>query len=364
MADVLATLEADPSPDRRRKDTKSALRRLGRVLRRSPVDVPADPERLRPLLAKATPAGVGMSKACWSRVRSLTHAALRDCGLDIMPGRDVIDRSAAWCTVVETLPTKTLRLGLSRFVSHCSRQGIEPDEVCDQTFEDWRHALQTRNLKIDATTAYRLAVTHWNRAVASTPTLPRTLISLEPHSRFYSLEWRAFLPSFTTDVEAFLTASAETDEFAEHNARPVRSSTIELRRRQLRQLASVCVANGVPIEQLTGLGVLVGHGKAVLKAEHARQGKPTVSLGAKAWLLCVIARHWVKDPQAADTLRDIARRLSVKQKGMTPRNRDLLRQFDLRENVQALLNPPDKVVRRAQAARRDRPPRPSMSCTP
>lgn len=82
LADVLATLEADPAPDRRRRDTKSAIRRMGRVLRRPPVDLPADPARLRPLLAKATPAGVGMSKACWSRVRSLVHAALRDLGID------------------------------------------------------------------------------------------------------------------------------------------------------------------------------------------------------------------------------------------------------------------------------------------
>ena len=353
LADVLAILEGNTSCERRHRDMKSALRRMGAVLRRPLVDIPADPAQLRPLLAKATPASVGMSKACWSRVRSLTNAVLRDLGIDIMPGRDVGARSPAWRAMADRLPNRNLQHGLSRFISHCSREGIEPHQVTAATFESYRAALARRSLKGEPEKAYRLTVALWNKAVAAVEEWPRVLVELKAHPRFYSLEWSDFPASFVADVEAFLIASGSTDELADDYVRAVRPGTTALRRRQLRQLASMLVASGMPIGQLESLAVLVepANAKAVLKAERARQGQSSVSLGGKTWLLCVIARRWVKNAKAADELRKIACRLTSKQKGMTERNRDLLRQFDVKGNVTALLGLPDKVFRRAQAAK-------------
>ena len=65
----------------------------------------------------------------------------------------------------------------------------------------------------------------------------------------------------------------------------------------------------------------------------------------------MIARRWVKNTKAAEELRAIAGRLTSKQKGIAERNRDLLRQFNVQGNVEALLTLPDKVFRRAQTAK-------------
>ena len=194
-------------------------------------------------------------------------------------------------------------------------------------------------------------VSCWNKAVAATPVWPQLTIELKAHPRFYSLEWAASPESFVADVEAFLTKAANRDEFSDDYAAAVRPGTVELRRRQLRQLATVCVASGVPAETLTGLSVLVDRGKDVLNAERGRQGKRSVSLGHKAWLLRVVAKYWVKDMKAAAALKEVAGRLNVKQKGMTERNHDLLRQFDLPDNVTALLGLPGKVARRAATSK-------------
>ena len=97
----------------------------------------------------------------------------------------------------------------------------------------------------------RTPVRVWCRAWSS------LTIELKAHPRFYSLEWSAFPKSFVADVEAFLADAGSRDEFADDYAKAVSPGTIELRRRQLRQLATVCVESCVAPERLTDLSVLV-----------------------------------------------------------------------------------------------------------
>jgi integrase len=66
-----------------------------------------------------------------------------------------------------------------------------------------------------------------------------------------------------------------------------------------------------------------------------------------ARVLTALARHWVKvDGDHLEQLRKICSRLEVRQKGMTAKNRDRLRQFDDRSNIQALLTLPQRVLAR------------------
>ena len=117
---------------------------MGEALHRPLIDIPADPAQLRGLIAAASRASIGMSKARWSRVRSLTLAALRDLGIDMMPGRDIGGLSAAWKALADHLPTKASRHGLSRFMSRCSRRGVEPMDVGLETFEEFEAALKQK----------------------------------------------------------------------------------------------------------------------------------------------------------------------------------------------------------------------------
>jgi integrase len=357
LADVLARLEAVPSRERRAVEMKSAIRKMGEVLRRSLIDTPADPAELRVLIAAASPASVGMSKERWSRVRSLTLAALRDLGVDIMPGRDIGGFSDAWKAMAAELPTKALRTGLSRFMSYCTRCGIEPSDASVEVFDAFHGALNSKSLRANPEAVYRSTVRRWNEAVGSVEGWPQVLVPLETHPHFYSLTWDSFPPDFVADVEAFLTKSGnrdELDELDDDYVSSVKPSTVALRRRQLRQLASVLVASGFPVDNVTALSVLVepANALAALRFQRARQGGSiTTSLEQQAWLLCTIARHWVKSSGEAAELSVIAGRLKAKQKGMTERNRTRLRQFDLDSNLAALLHLPATVL--SQARRED-----------
>jgi hypothetical protein len=302
-----------------------------------------------------------MTKERWSRVRSLTLAALRDLGVDMMPGRDVGGVSPAWKDLRERISVTSVRLGLSRFMSFCTRNGIEPDAVAVDSFEAFSISLKTRSLKTNPEALYRATVQFWNRAAETVSGWPQVQISVERHPRFYSLDWNAFPPSFVADVEAFLTSSGSDDAFAEDYVRAMSPKTVELRRGQLRQMATSLVHSGFDIAELTSLAVLVepANGNASLRQQRDRDGgKTTPWLAQKAWLLSVIARHWVKRPAHADELRELAKRLPSKQSGMTARNRLRLRQFDVPKNVQALLASvvgPRETSSRTAGIGRDRP---------
>jgi integrase len=354
LADVQARLQANPSRERRHVEMKSAIRKMGEALHRPLIDIPADPAQLRGLIAAASRASIGMSKARWSRVRSLTLAALRDLGIDMMPGRDIGGISPAWKALADQLPTKALRIGLSRFMSNCARRGIEPCDVSSATFEEFDVFIKGKSLWQKPDVIYRGTVRRWNAAAEAVPGWPQTPIPLAAHAHFYSLGWTEFPASFTADVEAFLFHAANQDELCELDedyVSSVKQSTVNLRRRQLRQLASVLVASGFPIEKLTSLAGLTEpeNAKSALRYQRGRQGgETTVSLVQMAWLLCTVARHWVKDRDHAEALRVIAGRYKLKPKGMTDRNRSRLRQFDHKPNQDALLHLPATVMSQAK----------------
>jgi integrase len=358
LADVLAWQERKPSRGRRHTEMKRALRKMGEALRGSLADIPADATALRKLIAAVSPAAVGMSKAEWSRARSLVLACLRDAGLDLMPGRDVGGASPTWRARLEQLHSKAQRVGMSRFASHCTRKGIEPDDVCPETFDGFLIALRTKSLHKKPEVAYRCATRRWNEAVKTVPGWPQVLITLAADPRRYSLPWEDFPPSFVLDVEASLARSENPDVFAKDYSRPVKPRTVVIRRMQIRELASMLVASGFPVERITSLAVLVDTANATAALMQHRthnDGVVTPSIGQKAWLLHTIAKYWVKSEQDAAELGKLAGRLSDKPKGMIPRNRERLRQFDLGANVDRLLQLPGRVLEEAQADERCTP---------
>lgn len=352
LGEVLESLLSKPSPDRRLTEMKSALRKFGEAIRKPLSDIPAEPQALRDLMRTVVPAAAGLTKERWSRIRSLVSASLRDLGCDLQPGRDVCGHSPAWKALAASLPTRAGRHGLSRFMSFCTRKGLEPPDVTAATFEDFHKDLERRSLQLKPDTTWRMTVRHWNRGVDEVAGWPHRPIKISRAARYYSLEWDVFPPSLVQEVEAFLGHTGSEDEFSDDYVRAVRPATIRLRRRQLRQISSLLVLSGFPPERLTGLSVLVDieNAKAALKHHHTRSaGSTGVYLSQQAWLLKTIAQYWLRDSQNAQALAELAKRLGGRPKGMTARNRARLRQFDLRENKLALLRLPSKVF--SEAAR-------------
>ncbi|MCS6625398.1 site-specific integrase [Roseibacterium beibuensis] len=353
LRELLDLLEAEPVKDRKVVETSWAINQVALLLRKPLQNIPTEPVLLRPLIKAATPASLEITPARWSRLKSLLAFGLRRYGIELQPARDVAGHAPAWKTLASIAPDRACLMALSRFMSFCSRAGILPDAVTEQVFADFTEALQNRSLHHEPSVISRKAISSWNRAVATVPEWPQTAIPLERHSRFYSFAWAEFPASFGKDVEDYLAQCAVTDIWSEHSKKASRPKTIELRRKQLRQLASLLALSGLPIEEITSLAVLtkLANARAALKHQEARKnGVVPRSLAEHAWLLGTIARNWTKDPVSAEALGNLALRLQTAPREMTERNTTRMRQFKVQANVDALLTLPARVFAEADGA--------------
>lgn len=341
-----ARLRSVKPETRKSADMRSALRTVGKVLDLPLEQIPTDPAKLGLLLNEALPMVAAVSPARWSRVKSLTLSALVTAGSEVLPGRDMQGLSPLWQTLVDHLPDKRSKIGLSRVLSYFSREGVNPKDVTAEHLEAFGEALKARSLRTDPVQAYRSTVRIWNRVAASVQEWPQVTLELEPDCRRYALPREQFPPSFWADVEEFQANSANPDPFSDNYCPAVRPSTLDARRKQIHQVASALVATSFPIERVSGLQVLVQPVNARAALRHLlerRAGKKGEHLEGQARLLVTIARHWVRDNVAADALVRMSKGLHVKKEGMTPRNRERLRQFDLPQNVDALIGLPLRV---------------------
>ncbi len=331
---------------RKTSDMRSALKTVGKVLGVPLKQIPTDPEKLGVLLNEALPMVASVSPARWSRVKSLTLSALVSAGSEVLPGRDLQGLSPLWQALVDPLPDKRSKVGLSRMLSHFSRQGISPKDVTAEHLEAFEGVLKARSLRANPVQTYRSTIRIWNRLATSIEGWPQVTLELEPDRRRYALPREQFPPSFWVDVEQFQANAINPDPFSDNYCPAVRPSTLEVRRKQIHQVASALVATGYPIEHVTSLKVVIQPDNARAALRHLlerREGESGVHLEAQARLLVTIARHWVRDTDAADALARMSKGLHVKRAGMTPRNRERLRQFDLPQNVDVLINLPLRI---------------------
>jgi integrase len=83
-----------------------------------------------------------------------------------------------------------------------------------------------------------------------------------------------------------------------------------------------------------------------------RGGTSSSAIEDMATALKAVAKHYVKlDAAALEAMTAIIRRVSVKKRGMTPKNRERLRAFEDREKILALLRLPARLMREAAASR-------------
>lgn len=341
FAELERRLRAAQPNDRKNADMRSALRTTGKVLNLPLERISTAPAELSPLLANASPLAAQVSPARWSRVRSLVLQALVAGGADVLPGRDLQGLSPLWADLADQLPNKRTRVGLTRLLSYFSREGISPKEVTAADIEAFGQALEAKSLRRKPVQTYRTTVRLWNSV--NLPGWPAVRVELEANPRLYARPWEEFPTTFLQDVENFHANASDPNPFREHFSRPVRPATRDARHKQIRQVASALVASGFPIEDIKDLKVLTRPANAEAALRHLlgrRNGKLGEHLEAQARLLQTIASHWVRDQQAADAIGRMSVGLHVKKTGMTAKNRFRLKQFDLQENVRALLRLP------------------------
>lgn len=351
LADVLAAVQTADLPHRQRQELASALRTVGRALDRPLERIQADPRHLAPRLKVIAPRAIGMSPRSWNNIRHRTRKAL-SLVRPMSPGRHTNPLTPSWDALWRPLESRRLKISLSRFVRRCSSAGIEPEAVSETTFTEFRDHLDDALLR-HPDAVFAELVRGWRAAQKTVEGWPMVNITIPDRRDHWTLPWSAFPTSLRQDADAWLDRLAGRDLLEEAPFRPVRPGTLERREWQLRAFATALVLRGRDPATITCLKDLVeieAYREGLRFFLERSGGKSTTAIVDFAGAMRAIARHHLRlDKDHLD--RMTTKRLSIGRRGLTEKNRKLLRQFDNPDNIAALLDLPEKLIGTASGNR-------------
>ena len=327
--------------DTSRRNLASSIRRIAKLQNVS-LRIRADFVTLRRLLAgKAMPPTV--SKGRWANIRSeVTFALTRYNAPRRAPLKK--DLSPNWLEARESLTEPKLVLGLSRLIHWCSRDHIPPEDVDNTVMARFHDHLREGTLIVKPNHIFRQTCKMWNDACNSVSGWPGSLVTLPSFRNLVSLPLDRFPASFAADIGAFERWAGGTDLSADDLRKPLRATTIAHRPLQYRRFASAMVGVGRPIEEFSGLAVLLDRtwfGRT-MQAELERlqkdwcrdnpeQPEPPPSFSSlqeMAGALLALGRHYVKmSPEQLSHVEKVRKRLKTRPRGFTAKNRERIRQF-------------------------------------
>lgn len=348
------------SPTRRR-DLKSAIRAVARLVGKTPEAAPANINWLHVRLKRIHPAEHGIKMKTFQNIKSdaLKALELTGCSRD---RKDWLARpSVAWAELLTSIPDKHDRWKLTQLAQYCSAHEVVPSAIKDAHVIELRTALIEESFVNRPEHIAANAVKSWNRLKDQITGWPQiTLAPPPPKKEPWTFPLEAFPESFLRDVDRWCHRLAHPDLLeGDGPVKPLRPKTIAHRRFQIREAASALVHSGLPMRDITSLAVLVDldNLKRALRWMMGRfDNKPTEAIKGVAICLQAIATHHVKVSQEAlTTIKGIVARLGRDADGLREKNRQRLLQLDDPMNMAKLLHLPARLVAEAERQHQIRP---------
>lgn len=218
----------------------------------------------------------------------------------------------------------------------------------DAVTEDFLDWLRDETFVKRPEVVHRRCLVLWNKCNTTIAGWPELKLAIPNNRATYCVPWNSVPASLREDVEAWLRHLADADPMSlDGPAWPARPATIIARRFQVRQVISALVRRGHDINKFETLRDLVEPpvAKEALRFFYERNGKNKSSqVAGLAAVVFMIAKHWCKlEGGQLDQLALLKRNLAYRLKGMTSKNRERLRQFTERRNIEALIYLPQKI---------------------
>lgn len=304
FADVMARLLSDTAlPATRRRDLLSSVRCLIQLMEVEPTTTPASLGAIRARLRRFHPAQANVSKKRFANIKADVAFALRHLGVTSSTLRNGKGLGPAWQVLWASVEDEQTRWKLSRLFRFCSASNVEPDEVSDATIEELLRALIDESFVKDPEATIRQTIYAWNLAGKETEGWPPQLLSKRKSRReAWTIPLTAFPDSFQRDVDAWLRHLSGDDPLADDGVpRPLRPATLDHRAYQIRNFAAALVRRNVPMEQITGLDVLLeveNYREALRFMLDRHDGVPTEAIYNCAMAMKAVAKHHVKVAKA------------------------------------------------------------------
>ncbi len=353
LADVLAAIErAELSPSRRR-DLRSAIVTLAKGLGRHPAEIPADPAMLRKRLGELTAEGLGISQGRLANIRSLLSKGLALIK-PVMSGRQTIAITPDWQILLDQVDNLSARIRLGTPIRWLCEKGIGPFQVTEADLLRYQSELKDHSLRSNPEGTWQSFVWQWNKASREIPGFPKIEITLTSRKPVINHPWSYFPRSLEADTQAWCDWLSGVDLLDDGPVRPVKASTVETRRYQIRAFASAIADASIDPASLTSLADLVSlpNFEAGLRHLYQRKGaKPSSTLGGIGGAMIAIARHWVLpklgDDNVGETvlkrMRFLVSRVDVPSRGLTEKNHQRLMQLEDPQQLHKLLTLPERL---------------------
>jgi site-specific recombinase XerD len=364
LADVLDQIAGDTTlPQQRRRNLRSAIGAVGKLMDRDLTFLPANPGFYRKMFKGLHPEQCGLSKSRIRNIKSDVLFALKHVGCIEGARTHMAPLSVEWQALWDSAACAgRLRVYVSRLMHYCSARGIQPDQVDDGVADQLRQALIDESFVDDPIRTHKGILRTWNKLADRVPAWPQSTLTIPSDRQDYSIPLDQFPQSFRDEVTALVEQWEAKDILDDTGPiKPLKPRTIKSRLYRLRQAASALVLSGRAIEEVPSITTLVEveAAKVILRFYLDRaHDKPTSQVHGIAVLLKTLARHWVGvDEEHLGALKDLCAKVDPAIKGLTTKNRDRLRQFDDPKNTCLLLDFPfgqvNRVLNDDRGRRRD-----------
>jgi integrase len=349
LATLLAALESHSGlSETRRRDLRSAVKRVAHLLGNTPAAIPLAMDTIREGLGSVNPIAVGMTPKRFANIRSDFVAAVKASGLLPVNAERKVALSPEWRQLFARLSGRRANFGLSRLGHYASAKGIQPGGINDEIINEFMAAVREGSLHQNPKALHRQVTLIWNEAerhpelglnpvaVPSFRGPPKRVdLSLLPHS-------------FVADRDSYLSWCAVTDPFAvDARPRPLAARTLSLSRDQIHAAVTAMVKSGTSPASIQSLADLVtaSNFKSILRQRLAdAEGQQKSFNFYLARALVRIAHEWVKvDASDLAELKRLASKLKAPKRDLTPKNRAFLRQFDDPAALVRLVNLPGRL---------------------
>lgn len=352
MDTVLTQLDlVDVTPVQRR-DLKSAVQTLCRLIGQPPSAVPANVAWVHVRLRRIHPAQVGLSAKRLKNIRSSVLKALELCGASRSRSDWLSPLSQPWAALLAHVHDQHDVWKLTQFAQYCSTLDVTPEGVEIYHIKGLLAVLTEDTFLDNPTVKVSTIVSVWNRLRQSQPGWPQITLKFPRKKEPWTFPIEAFPESFQGEVARWMERLSNPDIFSgEGPAKPLRPASLKYQRFNIQQMASAIVRSGTPIGEMVNLGCLVDLEKlkAGMRWYTSRfEGKPTGS--THKLVICVksIARHHLRlDEEQMRELSDLSARIAARIDGTRSKNQERLEQLEDETNLALLLHLPAKLVARA-----------------
>ena len=335
----------------KKRDLKSALRSMCRLINKQPEEVPANINWVHIRLRRVQPAAHEITKKRLANIKSDVLKALALEGCSRKRSDWLRKPSPEWQSLLDKIPNKHDLWKLSQLAQYCSALEVAPDEVVDGHVIGLLETLHQETFadKPDQVAVY--AAKTWNRLKDQIEGWPDIKLSRPPlKKKPWTIPLEQFPESFQADAKLWLDRLSNPDPLSSDGPlKPLRPATINHRRHQIQQIASALVSAGHAIKTINSLAYLIQieNFKDGVRQLMSRFGdKPTEAIHGLTLGLKAIAAHYVKvDEGHHNELKRICQRLNLEVDGLREKNQQRLLQLEDPNNLAKLLHLPEKLVK-------------------